>query len=566
MANRLLPYIAACSTLFVSAPLLAGDLPAKELTTSSAQITALSQQFEGDVPVVVKYRDGTAQASSMSRSNQNGIELRNILKEDLEAELQKLRMNDAVEYAEPNYIVSNPKPVKAPVPTSDMTRSMSVTHDSDAPNDPVFDEQYTWRAPTETYLGQHNGLKAAHQAGANKKLSIGVIDSEFRVTDELQYAGGYNFSTNSSDIGPEYLEPFYFPDCRGSHGTAVANIIGAPTNNGIGMAGFVDANIWAARSMDCGSGYLLDTAKSIRWLAGDLDVAGAPPIGADIDIINTSLSAHTFSCPTYMQDAIDYAYNKGITVIVAAGNSSSDAGLYSPANCDHVITVGSVDRNGLPSYFTNHGDFVDVAALGEEVISMTAPGKTSFHYGTSFSSPNVAGMAALIKQTNPMLTPNEIANYLKSTAIGLPDNDSNVELGSGITQPAKMVSLVAERYADMQPTIAHVFDDPSRCNKEAYQALLPESVNACQLYEVDTSNLPTSTGFHTVFEADEGSRLTASNGTAVATSSTPIFLVADLQGSKQYGVGICEADGTNCTQDNLFPLGNEDIITDRFCE
>lgn len=568
MGNRIITCIAACGSLALAIPALASDAPTKSLAAEKSTPTSAVTGVNGQIPVVIKYRDGSVRAQSTTgQSVGSQVEIRSVPEEDLEVELQKLRMDKSVEYAEPNYITKKPKPVKSPVPVQTQPKArIQGLAPGEQPNDPSLSDQYTWLAPTEFYKGQHAALKAVQASQENDGLNIGVIDSEFRVTDELQYAGGYNFSRLGSEVGPEYLEAVYEPECSTSHGTAVANIIAAPTNNGLGMAGFVDANVWAVRSMSCGTGFLFDTAESIRWLAGDPTVPDVPPIGADIDIINASLGAQTSECPAYLQDAINYAYAKGITVVVAAGNDTLDASMFAPANCDKVITVGSVDRYGKQSGFTNFGDHIDVAALGELVLSMIKPGETAYHYGTSFSSPNVAGMAALIKQTNPLLGPDEIADYLKSTAQLNPE-DPDAQLGAGIVQPVTMVNLVAERYEEMKPTISHVFDDPSRCNKEAYAALLPDSVNACQLYEVDASKLPANGFRYTVFEADAGAELSVSTATAIEISEEPVFLVSDLQGTgKQYGIGLCDANGNNCTSNSLIPLGNQDIITDRYCD
>lgn len=566
MAKHMLTCIAACGSLALAASAMADDTPKKVLAATPSSTVQPTPSVNGQVPVVIKYRDGRVRAqSAKGESIGNQIEIRSVAEEDLDVELQKLRMDETVEYAEPNYITRKPAPVRAPIEVTPGSRTQSLQPGQE-PNDPELINQYTWLAPTEFYKGQHAALKAVQAAKTNDRMNIGVIDSEFRITDDLQYAGGYNFSRLNSDVGPEYLEAIYEPDCPTSHGTAVANIIAAPTNNGIGMAGFADANVWAVRSMSCGTGFLFDTAESIRWLAGDPTLTAAPAIGVDIDIINASLGAQTGECPAYLQDAINYAHAKGIIVIAAAGNDTIDVSSFAPANCNHVITVGSVDRYGKQSGFTNFGDLIDVAALGEMVLSMTRDAESAYHFGTSFSAPNVAGMAALIKQTNPLLGPDEVADYLKSTAQKNPD-DPKAQLGAGIVQPVSMVNLVADRYEEMRPTVSHVLDDPSRCNKEAYKTLLPDSVKPCQLYEVDASELPANGFRYTVFEADTDAELSASTATAVKISADPVFVVSGLQGTgKQYGIGLCDANGNNCTNNNLLPLGNEEIIRDRYCD
>lgn len=566
--NRVLSCVAVVSGLMcLGSVALAETGVTKSLPDQSPPASVSVGQDQ--VPVIIKYRDGYSRAMSGTSSKGSGsnIEFRSIPESDLDVELQKLRMSDEVEYAEPNYRVSSPKPVRVPIPSDEMPQPMSQgLAPGESPNDPQFYNQHTWKESTNDRKGQNSGLKAVQSAKENYRVTVGVVDSQFRNTDELRYAGGYNFSrADGNRIGANYLADYYDPTCTGSHGTAVANIIGAPTNNGRGMAGFVDADVWVARSMSCGSGFLFDTAESIRWLAGDPSLASAPPIGVNIDIINASLGAKA-PCPTYLQDAINYAYAKGITVIVAAGNETMDAGDYTPANCKNVVTVASTDRYGKQSSFTNYGDSIDLAALGEMVLSMTGPGQTSFYYGTSFASPNVAGIAALVKQTNPFFGPDEIAAYLKSSAQKNPA-DPTAQIGAGIVKPVPVVTMAANLYENEKPSLTHVLDDPARCGQEVYQALLPVTVKACALYEVNASDLDAGAYRYTVFEMDAGATLSASQATPIKVSAEPVFLVSGLKGTgKDYGLGLCDANGSNCVSDALFPLGNQDIVSDRYCD
>jgi subtilisin family serine protease len=536
---------------------------ADERGLKTIQAPKASAPSSESVPVVVKYRDGSVRA--MSGAGANGpVEFKSVPKSDLDVELQKLRMQENVEYAEPNYPVTKPKPVQAPIPSSEVPRAKSLgLEPGQLPNDPEFSDQYTWLDPTQYLKGQHSGLKAVQAASENYRVKVGVIDSEFRETYELRYAGGYNFARIDGPVGPEYLEEYYDPSCTTSHGTAVANIIGAPTNNGRGMAGFVNADVYVARSMRCGSGFLYDTAEAIRWMAGDPTLTNAPAIGVDIDIINLSLGSQAI-CPAYLQDAINYAYAKGITVVAAAGNDAIDVSGYSPASCNHVLTVASTSRYGKQSSFTNFGDEIDVAALGEMVLSMIKPGETAYHYGTSFSAPNVAGMAALIKQSNPFLGPDDIASRLRSTAVKNPQ-EPGAQIGEGMVRPAPVVQLAADQYESEKPTLTHVLEDPARCNSEAYKALLPKSVKPCQLYEVNASDLAAKGYRYVVFEAEAAGALNASEATPVEVSQEAIFVVSGLEATgKRYGLGLCDAGGNNCAADALYPLG-EGVLTDQYC-
>jgi thermitase len=182
-----------------------------------------------------------------------------------------------------------------------------------------------------------------------------------------------------------------------NHGTHVAGIAAANTNNGVGVAGVgYDAKILNVKVLgDNGSGSFAGIINGILYAAG----CDTNPCGARrADIINMSLGA-TGSCSTSMQDAINKAWAQGLVIAAAAGNSGA-SGAITPANCNNVIGVAASDQNDAKASFSNHGAGVDVAAPGVSILSTDYVGGYSSFSGTSMASPHVAGLAALIWTTS----------------------------------------------------------------------------------------------------------------------------------------------------------------------
>ena len=137
------------------------------------------------------------------------------------------------------------------------------------------------------------------------------------------------------------------------HGTHVAGIIGAASNNGRGVSG-VDwrAKLLTARVLGKCGGYLSDIADAIRWSAGESIDGVANPNPAKV--INLSLGG-TGACGQTYQDAINSAVTRGATVVVAAGNAAADVSSQRPANCQNVITVAALNKVGGRASFSNYG-------------------------------------------------------------------------------------------------------------------------------------------------------------------------------------------------------------------
>jgi type VII secretion-associated serine protease mycosin len=257
------------------------------------------------------------------------------------------------------------------------------------PNDPAF-------AADQAYLKTVRLPQAWDVTKGSTSQIIAVVDT------------GVNTShpdlTGRTVAGYNAVNPGSAPTDLNGHGTMVAGVAAANTNNGVGVAGAA----WTARIMPVKvfrpDGYALDSeiAAGIVWAAD----RGAT-------IINLSLGGPGSS--PVLHDAVKYATNKGALVVVAAGNDGDDTPQY-PAAYPEVVAVGATDKAGVLTDFSSYGDWIDVAAPGYDIVS-TGLGKDYYIAdGTSFAAPIVSGIAALIRTKYPNWTPAQVLNRLRTSA------------------------------------------------------------------------------------------------------------------------------------------------------
>ncbi|RZT07799.1 subtilisin family serine protease [Kribbella sp. VKM Ac-2569] len=192
------------------------------------------------------------------------------------------------------------------------------------------------------------------------------------------------------------------------HGTMTLGIIAGAANNGIGVAG-VGWNVKAmpVKVLDAnGSGYDSDIAEGIDWA-----------VAHGAKVINMSLGGPDNDPVLY--DAIKRAYANGVVVVVAAGNDGSGDRQY-PAVYPEAISVAATDATGSLTDFSSFGYWMDIAAPGVDILStgprnLTPPDYEPYWYctGTSCSTPIVAGVAALVRNKWPSLTPAQVAQRLE---------------------------------------------------------------------------------------------------------------------------------------------------------
>jgi subtilisin family serine protease len=226
-------------------------------------------------------------------------------------------------------------------------------------------------------------------------------------------------------------------DCNG-HGTHVAGTI-AGTNYGVAKA----ASIVPVRVLDCnGSGFLSSVVAGLDFVAQN-NAPGAPAV------VNLSLGGGASST---LDAAVENLVSRGITVVVAAGNSAISACDASPARTPGALTIAASDINDRFATFSNFGSCVDMVAPGVSVTSAWITSNTSAAVlsGTSMAAPHVAGLAAVL-MTNGYLQPNEVEFRLESAAVatvaGLPAGTPNL-LAQLVASPVAQEPVADEPTAD----------------------------------------------------------------------------------------------------------------------
>lgn len=265
-----------------------------------------------------------------------------------------------------------------------------------APNDPVYEfTQFQW-------VYSHTSFLDAWSSGTgNPGAVIAIVDTgvDPHVAD-LQGAllPGWNVLDNNADTS----------DPNG-HGTEMAGLAAARTNNALGVVGA------------CGSCSILpvrvaDAGGTTTWSATAAGIVWAADHGARV--ISVSLVGPASS--PLLESAVSYAQSKGALVVAAAGNDKLGYPEY-PAALPGVISVEATDENDVPYSFSNHGSTVTLAAPG--CANVVGPGDAyKLACGTSVSTPLVAGAAALLLSAQPGATAGDLAAALENGADHVTDS------------------------------------------------------------------------------------------------------------------------------------------------
>ncbi|MED3648292.1 S8 family peptidase [Halalkalibacterium halodurans] len=290
-----------------------------------------------------------------------------------------------LDFAEPNYRFT--KQIQTPV----------------TPNDEFFKE-YQWNLQQ---IDIEEGWSLA--SGENVKIAIldtGVDPNHPDIKDKI--VNGYNAVEGNNN----------FADKHG-HGTHVAGVAAAVTNNVTGIAGISwKSEILPVKVLnDNGEGSSFEVAKGIYW---------ATDHGAKV--INMSLGDYYHS--DALRDAVKYAYDHDVVLIAASGNDNVEDPLY-PAIYEEVLTVAAVDDTRNRAFFSNFGKHIDVTAPGEHIPSLFPDNQYTVMSGTSMASPHAAGLAGLIRSLRPDLSNQEVMDIMKETAKDLGPKGHDVYYGHG---------------------------------------------------------------------------------------------------------------------------------------
>ncbi|VAW57110.1 hypothetical protein MNBD_GAMMA07-137 [hydrothermal vent metagenome] len=336
-------------------------------------------------------------------------------------EIKRLNKLDHIEYAEPNY----------------WHQAQRI------PNDQHY--HFQWHYPL---INLPEAWDITTGEPNNGQIIVAVIDTGIYI-NHVDFVGklvdGYDFisSTFNANDGDGIDNDPDDPgdDTSGNsswHGTHVAGIIAANSNNSVGVSGISwGAKIMPIRAIGTLGASSFDIMESLRFAAGLSNASNTVP--AQIaDVINMSLGGFGFS--QSMQNLINQVNDAGIIIIAASGNDNSSE-LFYPASYDGVISVSATDIENNKASYSNFGSKIDVAApggqisndinqdgQGDGVLSTLVSGEIeedednrassyAFFQGTSMASPHVAGVVALMRAVYPELTPAEFKNALISGAL-----------------------------------------------------------------------------------------------------------------------------------------------------
>lgn len=350
----------------------------------------------------------TIKAKERTRIERINAVLVDVADGEMENAIDYLRKQPGISAAEPNYIATTLETI---------------------PNDPDWSLQYGLRN-----IRAPQGWNYSTGAGW---VTIAIIDSgvdRFHPDLVTKTLAGYDFVNNDDDPQDDY-----------GHGTHVAGIAAAASNNGIGVAG----TSWGAQIMPVkvlnasGNGTYANVASGIIWAVDN---------GAQV--INLSLGGPAYSA--ILESAVEYAYNRGVVLVAASGNAGGSS-VYYPARYTQVIAVGATNSNNERGAFSNFGDGMELVAPGVAIYSTELGGGYSYRNGTSMAAPFVSGLAAILIGQPGNYNAGLVREQIRSSALDLGSPGWDAYYGHGLIQMDAALALVP---ATPTPTLTPA-DTPS---------------------------------------------------------------------------------------------------------
>lgn len=340
------------------------------------------------------------------------------------------KMKD-IEYAEPNYVV----------------RAFA------APNDPFYSFQWNFNNLLNGGIHTEQAWDTANGSG----VTIAVIDTGIAYENYSDKRGKYykapDFNQTCFKQGYDFVNKDAHANDDNSHGTHVSGTIAQSTNNALGVAGIAyGACLMPIKALDKnGNGTSANVASAIRFAADK---------GAQV--INLSLGSSASS--QAIENAVAYAYGKGVTIVAAAGNDSISQVSYPAAHDSYVLAVGATRYDRILAPYSNYGASLDLVAPGgdlsqdqngdgyadgilQNTFNPSTKRTNSFGYwffqGTSMASPHVAGVAALVISHSNAILPDSVRTALQSTADDLGQSGRDDMYGFGLANAQAALAWIA---------------------------------------------------------------------------------------------------------------------------
>ena len=349
--------------------------------------------------------------------------------------------NGNVEYAEANYIAYAMK----------------------APNDELYFRQ--WHLNNSSYGGIN--VESAWTISTGSGAVVAILDTgiAYENYSEKNPAGSNTSYQQAPDLagtffvaGYDFVNNDEHPndDSVSGHGTHIAGTVAQNTHNGIGTAGVAfNAYLMPVKVLDsCGAGTYADIAEGIIWATEN----GAHVINLGFGGTEPSIA---------LEEAIAYSYNRGVTLIAAAGNDGTGGVCYPAAYDDYVIAVGATRYDEALAYYSNFGLSLDLVAPGgdlnvdqngdnygdgilQQAYKISGYGTISWSYGfmegTSMAAAHASGVAALLIANGNATSPAEVRQALESSAEDKGTAGWDIRYGWGIVD-----AFAALQWAASQP-------------------------------------------------------------------------------------------------------------------
>ena len=290
---------------------------------------------------------------------------------------------------------------------------VSVEPTEQTPNDPFFRAQWSLErigAPQAwTHLPNHAG-------GIVAVIDSGVDPHHPELQGHL--LSGKNLIDQNDDTTDQH-----------GHGTAIAGIVAATTNNAIGMSGICPTcRILPVKVLnESGEGTYASVIAGIVWAAD-----------RHVEVMNLSLGSYGFS--RMLADAVEYAYRSGAVLVAAGGNEATQAPLY-PGALPNVLSVAATDIADNLWTGSNYGSAIDLTAPGVRVLSLDLHNSYMLATGTSFSAAQVSGVAALVRTKHPALKNTQVTQVLFQTADDLGEKGKDQFYGAGRINAARAMRV-----------------------------------------------------------------------------------------------------------------------------
>ncbi len=297
---------------------------------------------------------------------------------------------------------------------------MLVAPDDTGANDPYFEDAW--------HLSKI-GAPSAWDDSLGEGVTVAILDTGVdSAHPDLagQLVGGWNMYDNNPDTSDVY-----------GHGTKVAGVVAAASNNGLGVTSIAWKSVLmpVRISRPDGWAYYSTIAQGLTWAADN---------GARVANISYAVSG-SYS----VKSAADYMKSLGGLVAVAAGNSGQNES-YAPSSA--LVSVAATTSSDNRASWSSYGDFVDLSAPGVGIWTTSRGGGFSPPSGTSFSSPVTAAVIALMMAANPSLSPSELETILWNTALDLGSSGYDIYYGNGRVDAAMAVEVaLGQQPGDTQP-------------------------------------------------------------------------------------------------------------------